>query len=66
VDPDGRADDARRRGRHRRLCGLNPHAPPADTGDALGLPASRLTLTIGFGPTFFLKAGKDRFGIADK
>ena len=46
--------------------GLNPYAPPADTGEALGLPASALTLTIGFGPSFFLKDGKDRFGIADR
>ena len=46
--------------------GLNPYAPPSDTGEALGLPASQLTLTIGFGPTFFTKDGKDRFGIADK
>ncbi|MFN8088761.1 MAG: iron uptake transporter deferrochelatase/peroxidase subunit [Mycobacterium sp.] len=46
--------------------GLNPYAPPSDTGEALGLPASALTLTIGFGPSFFLKDGKDRFGIADK
>ncbi|MCW2516174.1 MAG: Iron-dependent peroxidase [Mycobacterium sp.] len=46
--------------------GLNPYAPPADTGEALGLPASQLTLTIGFGPTFFTKDGKDRFGIADQ
>jgi deferrochelatase/peroxidase EfeB len=46
--------------------GLNPYAPPADTGEALGLPASQLTLTIGFGPSFFTKDGKDRFGIADK
>ena len=45
--------------------GLN-YAPPSDTGEALGLPASALTLTIGFGPSFFLKDGKDRFGIADK
>lgn len=44
--------------------GLNPYAPPADTGEALGLPASQLTLTIGFGPGFFLKDGKDRFGLA--
>ncbi|WP_319430635.1 iron uptake transporter deferrochelatase/peroxidase subunit [Mycobacterium sp. RTGN5] len=44
--------------------GLNPYAPPSDTGEALGLPPSQLTLTIGFGPTFFLKDGKDRFGIA--
>ncbi len=44
--------------------GRNPYAPPLDTGEALGLPASQLTLTIGFGPDFFLKDGKDRFGIA--
>ncbi len=44
----------------------NPYAPPSDTGEALGLPASQLTLTIGFGPSFFLKDGKDRFGIADQ
>ncbi len=46
--------------------GLNPYAPPADTGEALGLSPSQLTLTIGFGPSFFVKDGKDRFGIADK
>ncbi|WP_199255220.1 iron uptake transporter deferrochelatase/peroxidase subunit [Mycolicibacterium mengxianglii] len=46
--------------------GLNPYAPPSDTGEALGLPASQLTLTIGFGPSFFLKDGKDRFGIASR
>jgi deferrochelatase/peroxidase EfeB len=44
--------------------GLNPYAPPMDTGEALGLPPSQLTLTIGFGPEFFRKDGKDRFGIA--
>lgn len=38
-------------------------APPDDTGEAEGLPPSRLTLTIGFGPTLFEKDGKDRFGI---
>ncbi|MGW2825548.1 iron uptake transporter deferrochelatase/peroxidase subunit [Streptomyces sp. NPDC001443] len=36
-------------------------APPDDTGEALGLKPSRLTLTIGFGPSFF-----DRFGLADR
>ncbi|WP_377272492.1 iron uptake transporter deferrochelatase/peroxidase subunit [Peterkaempfera sp. SMS 1(5)a] len=41
-------------------------APPDDTGEALGLPASRLTLTIGFGPTLFEQDGKDRFGIRAK
>ena len=46
--------------------GLNPYAPPDDTGEALGLPASKLTLTIGFGPSFFQKDGKDRFGIENK
>jgi deferrochelatase/peroxidase EfeB len=43
-----------------------PEAPPDDTGEALGLPASRLTLTIGFGATLFEKDGKDRFGIRAK
>ena len=46
--------------------GLNPYAPPADTGEALGLPPSQLTLTIGFGPSFFTKDGRDRFGVADR
>ncbi len=44
--------------------GRNPYAPPTDTGEALGLPASQLTLTIGFGPGFFVKDGKPRFGLA--
>jgi deferrochelatase/peroxidase EfeB len=46
--------------------GGNPYAPPEDTGEALELPASQLTLTIGFGPSFFTKDGKDRFGIASQ
>ena len=37
-------------------------APPADTGEALGLPASALTLTIGFGPSLF----DTRFGLASR
>jgi len=37
--------------------GGEPLAPPDDTGEALGLPASRLTLTIGFGPSFFTRLG---------
>ena len=42
-------------------------APPDDTGEAIGLPASGLTLTVGFGPGLFRDAGgKDRFGIADR
>ncbi|GAB1335335.1 iron uptake transporter deferrochelatase/peroxidase subunit [Streptomyces sp. E-15] len=36
-------------------------APPDDTGEALGLQPSRLTLTIGFGPSLF-----DRFGLRDR
>jgi deferrochelatase/peroxidase EfeB len=44
-----------------------PEAPPDDTGEAIGLPASGLTLTIGFGPALFRDAtGKDRFGLAAK
>jgi deferrochelatase/peroxidase EfeB len=30
-------------------------APPEDTGEALALPAARLTLTLGLGPGFFAK-----------
>lgn len=51
---------------HDGAIGLNPYAPPSDTGEALGLTPSQLTLTIGFGPTFFLKDGKDRFGLASQ
>ncbi|WP_405612529.1 iron uptake transporter deferrochelatase/peroxidase subunit [Streptomyces sp. NBC_00076] len=36
-------------------------APPDDTGEALGLKPSRLTLTIGFGPGLF-----DRFDLGDR
>jgi deferrochelatase/peroxidase EfeB len=47
-----------------------PEAPPDDTGEAIGLPASGLTLTVGFGPSLFTGARPgeaprgDRFGIA--
>jgi len=40
-------------------------APPDDTGEALGLKPSRLTLTIGFGPSLFAKYG-DTFRIGDR
>ena len=40
--------------------------PAPDTGEALGLPASRLTVTFGFGAGLFVKDGKDRFGLAAK
>ncbi|MEU9288981.1 iron uptake transporter deferrochelatase/peroxidase subunit [Streptomyces sp. NPDC048275] len=36
-------------------------APPDDTGEALGLKPSRLTLTIGFGPSLF-----EKFGLQDR
>jgi deferrochelatase/peroxidase EfeB len=35
-----------------------------DSADVSGLSPSRLTITFGFGPTLFLKDGKDRFGLA--
>lgn len=42
-------------------------APPADTGEAQGLPPSRLTLTFGFGPGLFHgRDGTERFGLADR
>ncbi len=37
-----------------------PEAPPDDTGEALGLKPSRLTLTFGFGPALF-----EKFDLAD-
>ncbi|MBA8816762.1 deferrochelatase/peroxidase EfeB [Microbacterium halimionae] len=42
--------------------GGSPLAPPDDTGEALGLPASALTLTFGVGPALF----DSRFGLASK
>jgi deferrochelatase/peroxidase EfeB len=41
-------------------------APPDDTGEAIGLPASGLTLTFGLGPTLFSKDGEDRFGLQSR
>ena len=42
-------------------------SPAADTGEASGLPPSRLTLTFGFGPSLFRDAeGRDRFGLAGR
>lgn len=46
--------------------GGSPDAPPDDTGEALGLPASGLTITFGLGPSLFEKNGEDRFGIQDR
>lgn len=44
----------------------SPEAPPDDTGEAFGLPASALTITFGFGPTLFENADGDRYGIASR
>ncbi len=41
----------------------SPLGPPEDTGEALGLPPSQLTLTFGFGPGLFEKDGTPRFGL---
>lgn len=41
--------------------------PPDDTGEAIGLDASGLTITFGFGPGLFRDPdGRDRFGLADR
>ena len=39
-----------------------PQLPPIDTGEAVGLGAASLTITVGFGPSLF----DDRFGLAGK
>lgn len=44
--------------------GGDPEASPDDTGEALDLPASGLTVTIGLGPGLFERQGVDRYGIA--
>jgi deferrochelatase/peroxidase EfeB len=41
---------------------LNAQAPPIDTGEAAGLGPSRLTMTLGFGPSLF----DDRLGLASR
>lgn len=39
-----------------------PLAPPEDTGEAVGLPAGQLTITIGFGPSLF----DERFALSGR
>lgn len=46
--------------------GGDAEVPPDDTGEALGLPAAGLTITIGFGPTLFENEDGDRYGIAGR
>jgi deferrochelatase/peroxidase EfeB len=38
--------------------------PPVDTGEAIGLGPSELTVTFGFGASLFASNGVDRFGLA--
>jgi deferrochelatase/peroxidase EfeB len=38
--------------------------PPVEPGEARGLGPARLTLTFGFGPSLFIRDGRDRFGLA--
>lgn len=40
----------------------DPQSPPIDTGEAAGLGAARLTVTVGFGPSLF----DGRFGLVDR
>lgn len=40
----------------------SPERPPIDTGEAIGLGAGNLTITVGFGPSFF----DERFGLASR
>lgn len=39
---------------------------PSDTGEAIGIGPSRLTITVGFGPSLFGLQGRDRFGLVRK
>jgi deferrochelatase/peroxidase EfeB len=46
--------------------GADAAAPAADTGEVVGLPAARLTVTFGFGAGLFSKDGEDRYGLAHR
>jgi deferrochelatase/peroxidase EfeB len=37
--------------------------PTPDSGEAIGIPPARLTITFGFGAGLFVKAGKDRYSL---
>ncbi len=45
--------------------GVPADVAPVDTGEAIGMGASHLTITIGFGPSLFTSRG-DRLGLAHK
>ena len=44
--------------------GADPSVPAGDSGEGIGLPPARLTITFGFGPGLFIKDGQDRYGLA--
>lgn len=44
----------------------DPSKMTADTGEVIGMPPLRLTITFGFGAGLFIKDGKDRFGLASR
>jgi deferrochelatase/peroxidase EfeB len=46
--------------------GRDPTIEGPDGGSALGLSASRLTVTFGFGAGLFMRDGADRYGLAAK
>jgi deferrochelatase/peroxidase EfeB len=46
--------------------GKDDSAPAPDSGETLGLPPARLTITFGFGAGLFVKDGKDRYGLANQ
>ena len=43
----------------------DPSSAPPDSGEAIGLGPSGLTVTFGLGPSLFERDGVDRYGIAD-
>lgn len=40
--------------------------PPADPGEAVGLPPARLTITVGLGPGVFARGGRHGLGLAGR
>jgi deferrochelatase/peroxidase EfeB len=49
-----------------RYPSLPPSVQAADSGETLGAPPARLTVTFGFGAEMFVKEGKDRYGLASR